>query len=137
MKGGGGNSAEGRSRGITHSFRTVGALNTTAVEEEANGARSLALSLAESIHQFLESSGPLDLEEDLVVVVGDFDIEMIAGCTALWLLWDTRTSVLVRSRHFEGDTREGVSLDVWFVRMARWRSLAWIARIEVSRQDGY
>lgn len=38
--------------------------------------RGLSLAVAEGIHQFLQLRSPLDLEEDFVVVVSDFDVEV-------------------------------------------------------------
>lgn len=40
--------------------------------------------LAESVHELLELSGTLDLEEDLIVVIRHFDVEMLGWS---WLLW--------------------------------------------------
>jgi len=57
------------------------------------------LSLAEGIHQLLEGGGTLDLEEDLIVVIGNLDVEMFTLATGLSLLWGTWASVVVRSRH--------------------------------------
>jgi hypothetical protein len=39
---------------------------------------SNALSLAEGVHQLLEDCSALDLEEDVIVVVGYFDVQMFA-----------------------------------------------------------
>jgi hypothetical protein len=57
------------------------------------------LSLAEGIHQLLEGGGTLDLEEDLIVVIGNLDVEMFTLATGLSLLWGTWASVVVGSRH--------------------------------------
>lgn len=40
--------------------------------------------LAESVHELLELSGTLDLEEDLIVVIRHFDVEMLGGSRLLW-----------------------------------------------------
>jgi hypothetical protein len=62
------------------------------VKEKAHRPDILALSLAESIHQLLQLGASLDLKENLIVIVGDFDIEMldrwrrITGCTVLFLI---------------------------------------------------
>lgn len=58
--------------------------DSLSVEEEAHTLGRLALSLAEGIHEFLELSGALDLEEDLVVVIRDLDVQMLRG---LWLIF--------------------------------------------------
>jgi len=76
-------------------FWAVCRLNTAAVEEETNGSGSFALSLAEGIHQFLQSSSPLDLEEDLVVVVGNLNVEMLTLASSLRLLGGTWAAVVV------------------------------------------
>ncbi len=39
---------------------------------------SNALSLAEGVHQLLEDCGAFDLEEDVIVVVGYFDVQTFA-----------------------------------------------------------
>ena len=80
-------------------FRTVGWLYTAAIEEEPDRSGSLALSLAEGIHQLLECGGTLDLEEDLVVIVRDLDVEMLILATSLSLLGGSWASVVVGSGH--------------------------------------
>lgn len=42
------------------------------------------MTIAESVHQFLELSGPLNLEKNLIVAVGNFDVEVLA-MRFLWL----------------------------------------------------
>ena len=61
-------------RRIAYRFWTVCSLYTTAIEEEADGVGSLALSLTEGIHELLQGSGSLDLKEDLIIVVGNLDV---------------------------------------------------------------
>lgn len=58
-------------------IRTVRSLNTSTIEQEADGRKVLALTVAERIHQLRKGSCPLDLEEDLIVVVCDFDIQVL------------------------------------------------------------
>lgn len=58
-------------------IRTVGGLNATTIEKKADRVGGLALSLTEGIHQFLQGCGTLDLEEDFIVVVGNFDVEVL------------------------------------------------------------
>ncbi len=60
------------------------------IEQKSAALGALALSVAEGVHQLAELGGTLDLEEDLVVVVGDFDVEVVR--VSLLLLW----SVLLR-----------------------------------------
>jgi hypothetical protein len=71
------------------------------------------LSLAEGIHQLLEGGGTLDLEEDLIVVIGNLDVEMFTLATGLSLLWGTWASVVVRSRHVGKKVRWIWSLWWW------------------------
>jgi hypothetical protein len=61
-----------------------------AVEEEAHARDILALAIAEGVHEFAESRCALDLEKDLVVVIGDFDVEMFALAAIFGLLLDVR-----------------------------------------------
>jgi hypothetical protein len=58
---------------------------TLAVKEEPNAANVLALTVAEGVHEFAESRRALDLEEHLVVVVGDLDVQMLT-LPLFWLL---------------------------------------------------
>lgn len=62
---------------MTYGVGGVGGLDARAVKQEAHGAEALALALAERSHQLLKLSRALDLEEDLVVVVGDLDVEVL------------------------------------------------------------
>jgi hypothetical protein len=69
-------------------------LDTRAVKEESDRANGLALALAKGVHELLELSAALDLEEDLVVVVGDLDVEVLRRSLLL-----PGASVLVLARH--------------------------------------
>jgi hypothetical protein len=70
---------------VTYSIGRVGRLDTATVEEKSDRRGRLSLTLAEGIHELLESSGALDLKEDLVVVVGHLDVKVLAN-RLLWLL---------------------------------------------------
>ena len=61
----------------TYRFRTIGRIYPRPVEQKADSGDLLALTIAESIHELGELSRPLDLEENLVVVVGHLDVEML------------------------------------------------------------
>lgn len=75
-RGGGGGRGEGE-RESAYSIWGVRGLHTRSVEEESNGCGRLALPFTEGIHQLLQLGCALDLEKHLVVVVGDFDVEML------------------------------------------------------------
>lgn len=73
----------------THGVWTVGRLDSAAIEQESHRAWGATLSLAERVHQLLQSSSPLNLEEDFVVVIGDLDIEVVIVLGFLWYCWAT------------------------------------------------
>ena len=78
--------------GATHHLRVVGGVHSGAVEQEAHASEGLSLTLAEGVHELLQLGGALDLEEDLVVVVGNLDIQVLALTTIFGLLlniWGT------------------------------------------------
>jgi hypothetical protein len=58
---------------------SIRGLYPLSLEQEAYRLERLALALAEGQHQLLELGVALDLEEDLVVVVGDLDVEMLGS----------------------------------------------------------
>lgn len=60
----------------THRIWAIARIDARSIKQEANGCHLLALAIAESIHELLESGGSLDLEEDLVVVICDLDVEV-------------------------------------------------------------
>jgi len=53
-------------------------VHTGSVEEESHTAGCLSLTFTEGIHKFLELRCSLDLEEDFVVVIGYFDVQVLA-----------------------------------------------------------
>lgn len=63
---------------MTNRLGCVGGLDARALEEEADRVGRLALTLAEGGHELLKLGAALDLEEDLVVVVRDLDVEVLA-----------------------------------------------------------
>jgi hypothetical protein len=71
-----------------HRIWIVRRIDALPVEQEPHTLWRLALTLAESIHQLLQSSGTLDLEENLVIGIRDFDVEMfglvVSLCAAVW-----------------------------------------------------
>lgn len=87
-------------RGATYAIRSICALHTGSLKEESNRARGLALTLAERAHELLELGGSLDLEEDLVVVIRHFDIQVLGVTGSLLALGGgAAVAVLVLGRH--------------------------------------
>jgi hypothetical protein len=81
------------------SFWRVRWLDARALKEKSARSDGLALAFAEGSHEFLELGGPLDLEEDLVVVIGNLDVEMLGVCGRLGG-GAGRATVLMVGRHF-------------------------------------
>lgn len=77
----------------------ISSLYTTAIEEESDRVGSLALSLAEGVHQLLQGGSTFDLEEDLIVVIGNFDVEMFGLASAFWFLGGPGATIFVGARH--------------------------------------
>ena len=71
---------------ITHPLGVVGRVDSGAVEEEAHAGEGLSLTLTEGIHELLQLGCALDLEEHLVVVVGDLDVEVLGLLGSLVLV---------------------------------------------------
>lgn len=68
--------------------RGIRRLHSRAVEQEPHRVEGLALALAKGRHELLELGAALDLEEDLVVVVGDLDVEVLGvGGRVLAIAW--------------------------------------------------
>jgi hypothetical protein len=62
----------------TYSVWAVCRRNPLAIEQESYSAYLLPLPLAEGIHQLLQFCGTFDLEEDFVVAIRHFDVEVLA-----------------------------------------------------------
>ena len=77
---------------MTYRLRTITWLNTCSVKQKADSRQSLALTFAKSVHELRKLSGTLYLEENLIVVIGDFDVEVFG----LWLLVARWRVVLIR-----------------------------------------
>jgi hypothetical protein len=60
--------------------------HTLAIEEESYTLDVLSLAIAEGVHELSESGGALDLEEHLVVVIGNLDVQVLALATVFGLL---------------------------------------------------
>jgi hypothetical protein len=70
----------------TYSIWVVGGPHTSALEQESHAGDVLALAVAEGVHELAQLGCALDLEEDLIVVVGDLDVQVLRGTGVLWLL---------------------------------------------------
>ena len=77
---------------VTYRLRTITWLNTCSIEQKADSRLSLALTFAKSVHELRKLGGTLYFEEDLIVVVCDFDIEVFG----LWLLVARWRVILIR-----------------------------------------
>jgi len=62
----------------------IGRVDTASIEQKPDTGNSLPLTFAESRHELAQLSRALDLEENLIVVVGDLDVEMF-GRRVFWL----------------------------------------------------
>ena len=66
------------SRARTYRVGCVIGLNTLPLEQEPDRVHSFALALAKSRHEFVEFGTALNFEEDLIIVIGNFDVQMLA-----------------------------------------------------------
>lgn len=75
---------------FTHRIWVVGWPNARALEQESHARDVLALTVAESVHELAKLGGALDLEEHLVVVIGDLDVQVLRRTSLLgFLCWRT------------------------------------------------
>ena len=81
------------------------------VEQESYARDVLSLAVAESVHELAKGSGALDLEEDLVVVVGDLDVEVLGLLGSLVLVGGGGRGR--RCRHGEGGAKVVSGRVVW------------------------
>lgn len=65
-----------RRQGSTYSIRRIFWPHASTVEEKTHGGHLFALTLAERVHELFEWRRSLDLEKDLVVVIGDLNIQV-------------------------------------------------------------
>jgi hypothetical protein len=73
--------------------------DTLPIKEEAHAGDVLALAIAKGIHELSEGRGAFDLEKDLIVVVRDLDIQVLALATIFRLLLHVWRTVV---RHIVG-----------------------------------
>lgn len=84
--------------GATNCIRGVGGLHSLTLKEEANRLDALALTLTKCRHELLQFGRALDLEEDFVVVIRDFDVQVLRGRGIAGATW---ASTLVLAGHFD------------------------------------
>ena len=97
--------------GATHHLRVVGGVHSGAVEQEAHASEGLSLTLAEGVHELLQLGCALDLEEDLIVVVGHLDVEVLGLLGSLVLVGGGGRGR--RRRHGEGGAKVVSGRVVW------------------------
>lgn len=78
------------------------------VEEESHATDVLSLAITECVHQLAEGGCALDLEEDLIVVVGNLDVQMFAGASILRLGLDVVGRAVVRHYVVRGCVGSGL-----------------------------
>lgn len=83
----------------THGVRTISWVDARTVEKKSNRGGCLPLALAEGVHELREGGGSLDLEEDLIVVVSDLNVQVLA--LGLVVRIATGTGGLITVRHGE------------------------------------
>src|SRR5277367_109935 len=84
----------------TYRFWAIFRSYALTVEEETDALGFLALTITKGVHQLLKSSGTLDLEEDLVLIVRNFNVEVF-GNRRVVCLSSLMRSTLVMIGHFE------------------------------------
>ena len=77
----------------TYCIGVVGRVDASALEEKAYARWALPGAITKGVHQFLKRGRSLDLEKDLVVVVGDFNVEVLARSRRFRLLRGRATAV--------------------------------------------
>lgn len=64
---------------MTYLVWCICCLNSASLEQESRRPRILALSLTKGLHEFFQLGTPLDLEENFVVSIRHFNVQMFAG----------------------------------------------------------
>ena len=77
---------EAAAAGCTYCVRVISRPNPSAFEQKSDTRDVLALAITKGIHEFAELGCALDLKEDLVVVIGDLDVEMFRWASIFRLL---------------------------------------------------
>ena len=71
---------------MTHRLWTITGLNTSSIEQKADVGQRLTLTLTECVHKLRELSCALYFEEDFIVIVCHFDVEVL-GFGSFLLVW--------------------------------------------------
>lgn len=71
----------------TYCVRRVLRSHSGAVKKKTDGGGLFSLPFTEGIHKLLKLCRPLDLEENLIVVIGDLDVEMLGSASLGLSLW--------------------------------------------------
>lgn len=82
----------------THRIGTISGIDPGPIEQEADRARGFALTLAKGIHELRKGSGAFDFEEDFIIVVRDFNVEVLRLRLVIRVASSTRGLVVVRHR---------------------------------------
>lgn len=94
--------------------------NARALEQESHAGDVLALAIAESIHELAKRGCALNLKENLVVVVGDLDVQVLRGTSILRLLrWRTVVGHRVGMERCRGVGAKRAWCDRWIYNGAR------------------
>lgn len=64
---------------LTYLIWCIRGLDSASFEQKSRGTWVFALPFAECLHEFLQLCAPLNLEEDFIISVSYFDIEMLAA----------------------------------------------------------
>jgi len=104
---------EGEGERSTYSIWRICGLDTRSIKEESDGGGRLSLPFAEGVHQLLQLRCSLDLKKNFIIIVGDFDVEVLGLLRFLRLVrgWG---AILVR-RHCEDEAkmkRDGAVRDI-------------------------
>ncbi len=81
---------------MTHRVGAISRVDPGTIEQEPHRCWGFALTIAEGVHELGESCGALDLEEDFVIVVCDFDVEVFALGLVIWVASSAWGLVAVR-----------------------------------------
>ena len=81
---------------VTHRVWAIIGVDSCTIKEKSNRGGCLSLALAEGVHELGEVGGTLDFEEDLIVVVCDLNIQVLALGLVVGIAAGTRRLIMVR-----------------------------------------